>query len=92
MLQARCPRWTKWRLVAAVLVFFPSAVGYASQTPVTASVTTSVDRLAQGESADVRLAVSIADGWHINSNEPGQDFLIPTTIEFEVPAGDEPRR
>ncbi len=40
-----------------------------------------------GESAVVTIELDVAKGWHINSNEPGLDFLIPTTVEFELSDG-----
>jgi DsbC/DsbD-like thiol-disulfide interchange protein len=64
----------------------PSPVLAAAQ-PVTVSASVSSSRLAPGESAEVAIEFEIADGWHINSNEPGLEFLIPTTLTFEVPAG-----
>jgi DsbC/DsbD-like thiol-disulfide interchange protein len=33
-----------------------------------------------GDRVDVRLKIEIAKGWHINSHEPIQDFLIPTSV------------
>jgi thiol-disulfide isomerase/thioredoxin len=40
-----------------------------------------------GETAEVVVSVQVDPGWHINSNEPGLDFLIPTKLEFELPDG-----
>lgn len=31
--------------------------------------------------------VEVEEGWHVNSNEPLEDFLIPTEIVFEPPEG-----
>jgi len=31
--------------------------------------------------------VTIAPGWHINAHQPRDEFLIPTTLEIEPPAG-----
>lgn len=35
----------------------------------------------KGDSATVRVRVVIPDGWHIQSNAPLEDFLIPTELK-----------
>lgn len=35
-----------------------------------------------GDSFEVILKVEIDEGWHINSDKPNEDFLVPTTIEL----------
>lgn len=42
---------------------------------------------APGEKARIAALMTVAPGWHVNSNQPTYDFLIPTTIEFRYPAG-----
>ena len=55
--------------------------------PVTATSSSSDSSLAVGERTEVVLSVHVESGWHINSHDPGAEFLIPTTLEFDVPAG-----
>lgn len=40
---------------------------------------------APGETATIAALFSVDPGWHVNSNQPTFDFLIPTTIEFIPP-------
>lgn len=52
------------------------------------------DRTAYEPGSTVRIAglVSIEDHWHVNSNTPTYDYLIPTELSYELPAGfGEPR-
>ncbi len=52
------------------------------------------DRTAYEPGAAVRIAglVAIEDHWHVNSNTPSYDYLIPTELSFELPEGfGEPR-
>ena len=39
--------------------------------------------------SELRLAVelSVDPGWHVNSNDPGDEFSWPTTVEFKLPEG-----
>jgi hypothetical protein len=43
----------------------------------------STDSVAAGGMVNLKVKVSIEDGWHINSNKPNEDFLIPTVLEVE---------
>ena len=40
-----------------------------------------------GEELRVAIEVSIDSGWHINSDSPGDEFSLPTEVEFELPEG-----
>jgi suppressor for copper-sensitivity B len=42
---------------------------------------------APGEAVRIAAVVTIEDGWHIQSHTPTFDYLIPTEIAFELPAG-----
>jgi suppressor for copper-sensitivity B len=42
---------------------------------------------AAGEAARLEARVTVEDGWHVNSDRPTFDYLIPTTLAVEVPAG-----
>ncbi len=65
----------------------PAAHSTAGDAPVAATVRASAERLRVGETARVAIEIAIADGWHINSNEPGLEFLIPTTVTLQLPEG-----
>jgi DsbC/DsbD-like thiol-disulfide interchange protein len=52
----------------------------AEKHPVKVTATPSKERVAAGEQFEVRVRLEIAKGWHINSHEPIQDFLIPTSV------------
>src|SRR5579864_1882484 len=43
--------------------------------------------VAAGETARISALVSIETGWHVNSHTPTFDYLIPTELELELPAG-----
>jgi len=58
----------------------------AEQPPVRVEAAASATRVRPGGSFDISLAIRIADGWHINSHQPLQSFLIPTTVEASAEA------
>jgi len=43
--------------------------------------------LAGGGAADFIMVATIQEGFHINSNKPAQDYLIPTRVELAEAAG-----
>ena len=47
------------------------------------------DQSAYEPEAPVRLAavVEVQDGWHVNSHQPSFEYLIPTEVQWDVPAG-----
>jgi uncharacterized protein YyaL (SSP411 family) len=86
---ARAPLGTEALLLAASE--YLEQQGTARPTPMGAPVTAGKHpvrvtaqapevQIARGERLDIRLRLEIAEGWHINSHAPLQDFLIPTTV------------
>jgi thiol:disulfide interchange protein DsbD len=78
-------------LCAAVLMFvavgFGSAQDFDSEPVFKVSLVT--DRAPAVAGGDLRLAVEISvdPGWHVNTDDPGDEFSWPTTVEFELPDG-----
>ena len=76
---------------AAVLMFV--AVGFGSaqdfESEPVFKVTLVTDRAPAVAGGDLRLAVEISvdPGWHVNTDDPGDEFSWPTTVEFELPDG-----
>jgi Thiol:disulfide interchange protein DsbD, N-terminal len=76
-------------LIAAALLF-SSPVG--SQTPsgkdvVAPEAYASHDPVARGMSFQVAVVLKIRPGFHVNAREVTEDYLIPTDLRAEVPAG-----
>ncbi|MFQ5823036.1 MAG: cytochrome c biogenesis protein CcdA [bacterium] len=47
----------------------------------------SVDKIRKGDAFKIGIKAKIDDAWHINSNKPLEDFLIPTVVEFDEVKG-----
>ncbi|HTA58888.1 MAG TPA: protein-disulfide reductase DsbD domain-containing protein [Candidatus Baltobacteraceae bacterium] len=76
-------------LLAAAL-FLSSPAG--SQTPsgkdvVAPEAFASHDPVARGMSFQVAVVLKIRNGFHVNAREVTEDYLIPTDLRAEVPAG-----
>jgi DsbC/DsbD-like thiol-disulfide interchange protein len=76
-------------LVAAALLFSSPA---CSQTPsgkdvVAPEAYASHDPVARGMSFQVAVVLKIRNGFHVNAREVTEDYLIPTDLRTEIPAG-----
>ncbi|HUL34056.1 MAG TPA: protein-disulfide reductase DsbD N-terminal domain-containing protein [Candidatus Eisenbacteria bacterium] len=84
----RAISWTAFALSLCTL-FAPAVV---SQTPsgkdvVAPEAFVSHDPVARGMSFQVVVEMKIRPGFHVNAREVTQDYLIPTDLRVEVPAG-----
>jgi hypothetical protein len=75
-------------LAAALLCSSPAS----SQTPsgkdvVAPEAYASHDPVARGMSFQVAVVLKIRNGFHVNAREVTEDYLIPTDLRAEVPAG-----
>jgi len=80
------------RLAFAAVVLLAAAsapVGAAIPRPEKAKLALQAEHpaVAAGETARISALVSIEAGWHVNSHTPTFDYLIPTELELELPAG-----
>ncbi|HWP42155.1 MAG TPA: protein-disulfide reductase DsbD domain-containing protein [Blastocatellia bacterium] len=44
-------------------------------------------KVKKGSTVEVAIVIDIEDGYHINSNRPAEDFLIPTSLKLERLSG-----
>src|SRR3954469_17387585 len=76
-------------LLFVVLMVSPAlAQDIVTINPKTSRVTlapTPIVAVKQGEKSQVQLMFRVIPGFHINSNKPNSDLLIPTLINWDVP-------
>ena len=79
--------WTLAILLALGLSNAAIAQGFAAEEKATLEL--KVDRTAYEPGSSVRVVarVRLEDHWHVNSNTPSYDYLIPTELELQLPAG-----
>jgi thiol:disulfide interchange protein DsbD len=78
--------------LAIAVGFVVRSATFAQSMPSAASVVkpqtyVSVDPVARGESFEAAVVVEIAKGFHMNSHKPSEDYMIPTVITPDPPAG-----
>lgn len=54
---------------------------------VTSAAYTSFDPVAPGKDFQIAVVLKIRDGYHINARKTTLDYLIPTDLKLELPAG-----
>ncbi len=84
------------RLIAALLVVAALLSGAVARAidfadpfaePVTATGYVSLSNVPQGGNARIAVEIRMQAPWHVNANKVTEDFLVPTTVEFELPDG-----
>ena len=78
------------RLVAALAVLAASGRLTAAPAPnpadlVTVSATVTIDNAAG--KGRLRIEARLAEGWHVNSHTPSEDYLIPTSVALDPAPG-----
>ncbi len=75
-----------------MLALFSSVKVASAQVPaakdvVASTAYTSYEPVARGKEFQIAVVLKIRDGYHINARKPTLDYLIPTDLKVEAPAG-----
>lgn len=68
-------------LIAASFAQVPAT----KKAPKVSVAPASTVKVAQGGKTEFQIAFRVVPGYHINSNKPNSELLIPTAINFDVP-------
>lgn len=71
-------------LFIALWFILPQNIISQSEDIAKISVGDKLLKVKQGEQVTVELTLSVQSGWHINSNKPNDDFLIPSVISAKA--------
>lgn len=63
------------------------AQGFEAEPVFQAELEADREPLVAGENVKFAVVIKIEHGWHINSNDPGDDFSVPTELEWRLPEG-----
>jgi DsbC/DsbD-like thiol-disulfide interchange protein len=77
-------------LLAAALLLPCRGAGQSLPRPETVvepSATVSLEKVPQGRAFEIAVRAGIKPGFHINAHKPLEDYLIPTSLEAELPKG-----
>jgi len=69
-------------LLAGAVVSAESAQPVGAGQVVSATAAVDTDRLVAGKPFRVAVAVTVSQGWHVNSHTPKEDYLIPTELAW----------
>jgi len=80
------------KLALFFLILIPAALLAAAQIPSAREVVKpeafpSLDPAARGKQMEVAVVMKIKEGFHVNARETTFDYLIPTDLKAEAPAG-----
>ncbi len=87
----RAPRGMSSTIVAAGMYFdLPAAAAAAGATARSARAPVAIEAVADrpgaaaGETLTIELRLTVDDGWHVNSAQPIQDYLQPTSVVLKT--------
>lgn len=69
--------------ISFVLLLWPNVLAQDPASVVEIRTVAPPEPLAPGKAAVIAVELSIANPYHINSDQPLEDYLIPTTLEFD---------
>ena len=67
-------------LILFIVLLFTQINFAQDQDVATISVKEKSVKVKQGEQVSVDLLITVNSGWHMNSNKPNDEFLIPSII------------
>ena len=78
------------RLLSVFLLIAPlsaqqDTVGEGKKSPSVTLVPPAAANVSKGKANNVELQFRISPGFHINSNKPSQEYLIPTVLKLDPP-------
>ncbi len=74
-------------ILALCAVASPRAQGLDSEPVFKVQVVPDRSPVVAGEELRLAVVLSIDRGWHVNSDTPGEEFSLPTTVELGLPEG-----
>ena len=78
-------------MIAVLLVGFASTVviaqGFDSEPVFKVRLLPDRSPAVAGEELRLAVVLTVDRGWHVNSDDPGEEFSLPTTVEFMLPEG-----
>ncbi|MEO1085628.1 MAG: hypothetical protein AAFY88_15415, partial [Acidobacteriota bacterium] len=73
-------------LVSVLLGVIAGPAAWAQRQTASFELVADRSSYAPGEPVQLLALVEVEPGWHVNSNKPAQDYLIPTELELALPA------
>jgi len=71
--------------VLLVASLAPAQILNAPKSPSVTALPTPIESISRGKPGDVELRFRVTPGYHINSNTPKSEFLIPTALKLDAP-------
>jgi thioredoxin:protein disulfide reductase len=79
-------------LVFLAAAFFPgrafAQIGFSGADALPKATIEGSIQARTGDEVEGTIVATIADGWHVNSHTPSEDFAIPTVLELEADTAD----
>ncbi len=75
------------RTIAAILLFAGSVAAQPSASLVEVHASATPGNVKAGGAFTLSVTAALRAGWHVNAHKPSEDYLIPTNVTLDAPAG-----
>lgn len=79
--------WSMIVIAVAMTAVIVGAEGFGPEPVFSVALKADQTPIAAGSDLHLAVVVDIDEGWHINTEDPGDEFMIPTSAEWQVPEG-----
>ncbi len=74
-------------IAAATIAMSAGAQGFRPEPVFNVDLLADRSPVVAGDDLNLAVVIKIDEGWHINTDDPGDEFMVPTTLEWQLPEG-----
>ena len=75
-------------VIAVVMIAMSAgAQGFRPEPVFTVDLLADRSPVVAGDNLRLAVVIKIDEGWHINTDDPGDEFMVPTSVEWQIPEG-----
>ena len=74
-------------IAAVMMTLSAGAQGFRPEPVFNVDLLADRSAVVAGDELRIAVVIKIDDGWHINTDDPGDEFMVPTSLEWQLPEG-----
>ena len=74
-------------IAAVTITLSADAQGFRPEPVFSVGLQADRSPIVAGDELRLAVVINIDEGWHINTDDPGDEFMVPTSLEWQLPEG-----
>ncbi len=74
-------------IAAVTITLSADAQGFRPEPVFSVGLQADRSPVVAGDELRLAVVINIDEGWHINTDDPGDEFMVPTSLEWQLPEG-----